>query len=64
MPLTDISNKPIPMNGEHPAHDLFGTSIDHGDTYYITPTEEIVHVINTDEYFVHVMKCEVVKVED
>lgn len=61
MQLTDYEKKPIPMNGEHPAHDIFGTTIDYQDSYYIMEDEKIVHPINTDEYFVHVLKAELVR---
>ncbi len=64
MPLTDQNNKPIPMNGEHPAHDYFGTTIDYKDAYYVMEDEKIVHPINTDEYFVQVLKAELVRTGD
>lgn len=47
------------MSGDHPKKDIFGMSIDYGDTYYITLDEEVVHPLNTDEYFIQVLKAQV-----
>ena len=52
------------MNDQHPTHDIFNMRIDHGESYYITPEGRVVHVLNVDEYFVHVMECQLFKVED
>ncbi|MDX1769913.1 MAG: DNA (cytosine-5-)-methyltransferase [Planococcaceae bacterium] len=62
--LTDQENKPIPMNGEHPAHDYFGTVVDYKDEYWVTPKEEIVHPLNIDLYFRDVLKAELVRTGD
>lgn len=45
----------------HPKVDMFGTTIYEKDSYYIMPDESIVDVINVDEYFVQVLKAELVK---
>lgn len=48
----------------HPHADFMKTSIDYNESYYITPDGVVVHVLNVDEYFVNVMKCQVFKKED
>lgn len=47
----------------HPQKDLFGTTIDFGETYYITLDEEVIHCLNLDEYMLHI-KAQEFKKED
>lgn len=62
MPLTDHENKPIPMNGEHPERDYFGTVIDvEGDAYIVTLDESIVHPLNTERYLLEVLNAQLVR---
>ncbi|MDX1806563.1 MAG: hypothetical protein R3267_06030 [Paenisporosarcina sp.] len=62
MPLTDHNNKPIPMNGKHPAHDYFGTVIDvESDAYIVTSNEDIVHPLNTERYLLEVKNAQLVR---
>jgi len=51
------------MNVEYKV-DMFGTSIDYGETYYITLDEEVVHCLNLDEYMLNVVKAQEFKKED
>ncbi len=65
MPLTDQENNPIPMNGEHPAHDHFGTIIDVvNDEYMVTLNGHIVHPLNCERYMQEVDKAQVVRTGD
>jgi hypothetical protein len=43
---------------------MFGMSIDYGETYYVTPNEEVVHCLNLDEYILTVVKAQEFKKED
>jgi hypothetical protein len=42
------------MNEDTPKVDMFGMSIDYGDTYYITHDEKVVHCLNLDEYMLSI----------
>jgi len=44
--------------------DMFGTSIDYGESYYVTPNEEVVHCLNLDEYMLTVVLAQEFKKED
>lgn len=48
----------------HPQTDMFGTTIDEIDSYYVLPNGEIVHPVNVDEYFVQVLKAELVRTDE
>lgn len=39
---------------DHPQFDMFGTSIDFGETYYVTHDEKVVHCLNLDEYMLSI----------
>jgi hypothetical protein len=42
------------MNEDTPKVDMFGTSIDFGETYYVTLDEKVIHCLNLDEYMLSI----------
>jgi len=52
------------MNEDCPKRDMFGTSIDYGETYYVSLDEEYIHVINMERYLVEVLKAQEFRKED
>ena len=53
--VTEMTNKDFPQV------DLFNTEIRYNDAYYVLPDGTIVDAINVDEYFVQVLKAQMVR---
>ena len=59
---SDYEKHEIPTS--EPSVDMFGTSIDYNESYYVTLDEKYIHVINIERYLVEVLLVQEFKKED
>ena len=43
---------------DHPVEDMFGTEIQPGDGYFVTPSGQVIDSVNVEDYLIEVVGCE------